>query len=162
MSDGGLSSAGGLGGVGEPKLPKEGISGAGEANQSDIEKFTTAISPDQAGKGEDVKITINLDQKGPSGPLDFQTNRVRDSDIVGKPEGMGKLVVKETQNMISLGRTMEQSLMVKAAEAKEKGYDSGSMLELQFEMGQYTTLVDVVSKGVNKFVQAIQSAAKNQ
>lgn len=169
MSAEGISMGGGLEGIGggEPKVTK-GVSGVGDAAQSDIDKFNFKLSEGGGEAAKGGKIDINIaerlsGQKGPNGPFDFQTNRVRDSDIAKteKP-GMGRIVVEETQKMVSLGRNQEERIMAKIGEAGENGWDTGTMMEIQFEMGQYTALIDVVSKGAGKAVQAVQTVIKQQ
>lgn len=157
---GGLGGPGGIGG-GEPKVTK-GVSGVGEPSQSDVNKFNFTLSGEQGNEGGKINIQISEKAGGQKmgGPMEFQ---IKEAQAVEKP-GMGKVAVKEIENMVSMGRNKENELMEKMQVAGKDGgtLSTGQMLEIQFELGQYTTLIDVVSKGVGKVVQAAQTVIKQQ
>lgn len=160
MSVSGISAGvGGAGGI-TPGAPK-GVSDVGQAKESDVSKFKESMGsestkmPTQAQSPTEAKS-----------PLDIQANRITDSSVVQKPvtshPSLGKEIMQDISKMISAGRNQEATLKDKLVANGDKPFSQKDAMLIQYEMSNMSILTDVVGKGANKFVTAVQSMAKNQ
>lgn len=158
MSNGGVSVPGGLGGVGgagEMK-PLRGIDDVGAAPESDAAlKFQTTMGAGGVAGKEGVPVS------GTAGPYDFQSNRIKDSDVVSKSSGLMHTLVKGGQKLTATVRAQEQEI-TSMTKKTGKGLTATEMMELQFKMGQYGVFLEMIAKAAGKLVQNVTTVVKNQ
>ncbi len=161
MSNGGVS-IGGPGGLtpGESKI-SEGLSELGKPQESDVLKFQTALEGQgQQGAEAAQKITVKLEEG--AGPFDFQINRITDQKLVGQNANLGKMILDYGKEIALVNKTQTENITKKLSQISEKGFNQADIIELQVMSSEMTMFVEIVSKGVGKFVQAIQGWVKNQ
>lgn len=163
MSDGGISVPGGLGGVGgggEQKVLK-GLSDVGGASETDVTKFTATYSGEGGlGKANTEGMHVTMEEGG--GPFAIQKNTTKNLDNILKP-GIGHVILSEGQKIIAIGNSQEEAIRAQIKNAGVDGkFSQGEMFEIQFNIGNNTLFMETVAKGVNKTVQNVTTAVKNQ
>lgn len=136
----------------EPK----GLSQLGEANIQDVSKFQNSLGTGNPALQPGAPSSIEA-----GGPFSVQSMRITDAKDVASPQSS---LVGESKNLLTVGRDQEAAIKTKLEEAVSKGETMSPALaaQLQYEVGSLTIFTDIVSKGVSKVTQSIQTAAKNQ
>lgn len=156
MSNGITIGAGaGAGGIDPMKKPA-GIESMGAANQGDVSKFQSSFS----GAGQSANTTGTV-QAG--SPFDIQANRITGSpsSTSTSGSGMGKELLEGVSKMMHADKSQSDYLRDKLKASGGK-MDTAQALEFQYVAGNINIMTEIVSKGVNKVVQAVQTVVKNQ
>lgn len=154
MSDG--ISIGGPGGLpkGEPKI-QEGLSNLGIPNQGDVSKLQEGLG----GAGAQAPGGVGSTE-GPSGPFDFQTNRIRDSNITQQKPGLAQALGKELGKIISVGPNKEKALMDKLKSKEVMG--PKEVFETQMVMHEIFMATEFTGKIAKSVKETVQTIVKNQ
>lgn len=145
---------------------KPGIKGAppalGDVNQPDVDKFTYRLSEGENVQTAKINVTLTEDlsaQKIPSGPFDFQTNRLK-FDVVekaGKGE-IGKMVLDQIKKYKASDLASENKLK----SLSEEPATVSTSLKIQMELVKMTTGMTLFSEVAKNLVKAVQTLARNQ
>ena len=160
MSEMGIAVGGGVGPGGvEPTKGVKGLSDVGEASKGDVAKFAESFG-DKGTPGAGAESTLQ-----PGGPFDMQDNRMTQGPAgaaeAGKPS-LGQEIMGDIGKVMDAGKAQQQAITDKFEQIGDKGWSTGDAMELQYLAGEMQLLTEIVSKGVNKTVQAVQSLVKNQ
>lgn len=155
MSTAGISvgGAGGAGGV-DPMKQVKSLDNLGQASKSDVAAFQ-----DQMGGGQ----PSNMGGVQPGGPFEIQSNRITDGlSVKSKEGGIGNAVLKDVGNLLNAGKAQGNELKAKLDQMGKGNWGPADAMEFQYMAGEMNLMTEVVSKGVNKVVQAAQTVIKNQ
>jgi len=156
MSNISISGAGGPSGPGgiEPTQTK-GMGNVGEASEGDVAKFQESMGQTEGAQGKQPADTVQ------GSPFDMQANRITDSSQAQNPS-LGQELVGDMKKMMNVGKAQEKAIMDKFNQVGDKGWSPADAMQFQYMAGEMQLMTEIVSKGVNKTVQAVQQLARNQ
>lgn len=138
----------------------------GEAPGADVVKFKEAMFK---APGMEAAELGQQGNKVQGSPFDIQSNRIRRNlgDLSNKrprvdSSGLGDRLAQGITNIMKVNHSQEAQLMEKLNANGDKGWSAADAIQVQFMVGNLQLMTEIFSKGVNKTVQGMQQAARNQ
>lgn len=132
----------------------------GQAKESDVLKFNVTL---EGQPQQQAAAAVKPGKVEPSGPAaEFPDTRITSMADIAPKQDLGKALIDYTKNIATVSQNQNKQMDKLLVKVEQGGISQADAIHLQVMTFNMTSLVEVVSKGIGKFVTALQTMIKQQ